>query len=70
MASSKISGNAGPEAIELRDRVHPHNVSSSNTSVNEQAFDSRSTNNSVDVDVSGHEEYLDGGFGWVIVGCR
>jgi hypothetical protein len=70
MASSKISGNAGPEAIQLRDRVHPHNVSSSNTSVNEQAFDSRSTNNSVDVDVSGHEEYLDGGFGWVIVGCR
>jgi hypothetical protein len=64
------------ESIELRDRaVHRSSIGddvrpaqSSASSAKDYVVDSAAQ--SIDLDASGHEEYLDGGFGWVIVGCE
>lgn len=73
--SSKPSIQRG-ESIELRDRaIHRTSIGddvrpaqSSASSAKDYAVDSATQ--SIDLDASGHEEYLDGGFGWVIVGCE
>lgn len=64
------------DSIELRDRT-THRLSigddvrpaqSSPSSVKDYAVDSAAQ--SINLDATGHEEYLDGGFGWVIVFCE